>query len=106
MENSYQPERFQLHIFPGLISIFVIFFGHKVKIFCGISCNCCHGNSNLESLNYYFCICITDIDCVKYVENYSYFVMLEGGSLHRICLFVEYAIFCEIADYMMFWLPW
>ena len=56
--------------------------------------------------NYYLCICITDIDCVKYVENNSYFVMLEGGSLKRIRHLVEYAIFCEIADYMMFWLPW
>ena len=47
-------------------------------------------------LKYNLFICITDIDCVKYVENYSHFVLLEGGSLHRICLFfVEYAIFCE-----------
>ena len=38
-------------------------------------------------LNYYLCICLTDKDCVKYVENNSYFVTLEGGGLHRISPF-------------------
>ena len=37
----------------------------------------------LSFLNYFFCICKTDVDYLKYmyVENYPYVVMLEGDNL-------------------------
>ena len=69
------------------ISIFVIFFGHRVKPFLAFPVIFAMVTLIWSFLNYYFCICITDIDCIKYVENYSYFVLLEGDSLHRICPF-------------------
>ena len=59
------------------ISVFVIILSHRVK-----HLSCCHGNSNQEFFkNYYFCICMTDVNYIKYVENYSYDVMLEADNL-------------------------
>ena len=48
---------------------------------------CCHGNHHLEYLKLFFCICITDVDYLKYVENYSYSFVLEGDNLLLICPF-------------------
>ena len=82
-ENSYQPERFQLHIFPWAnLNIFFIFFGHNVKAFVTFPVTVAMVTLIWSPLKYHLCICITDIDSVNYVENYSHFVLLEGGSLH------------------------
>ena len=41
------------------------------------------------------CICITDIDFVKYVENYSFLSCWKEVVCIEYALFVEYAIFVK-----------
>ena len=59
---------FDLTFFLGQISIFVIFFGHKVKNFVAFPVTVAMVTL-IWSQKYYLCISITDIDCVKYVEK-------------------------------------
>ena len=51
-----------------------------------------------------FLICITDVNYLKYVNNYSYFVVLEGDICFECALFNEYVAFVNVG--LMFWLPW
>ena len=53
----------------GQISIFVIFLGHKDKAFVAFPVTVAMVTLIWSHQNYFLCICITDIDCVKYVEN-------------------------------------
>ena len=76
---------FNFTFFLGQISIFVIFLAIKLKTFVAFPVTVAMVTLIWSLLNYYLCTCITDIHCVKYVGNNSYFVMLKGGSLHRIC---------------------
>ena len=56
--------------------IFVIFLCHRKKHFPVTMATLIWSFKTII-----FCICITDVDYIKYAENYSYDVMLEGDKL-------------------------